>query len=128
MIHLHSSRVAMESRAKGLTNQTRSRLQFEMEIREAALKVPNRFKWAVLTTIYGFYGSLMYCVWDVYSWDVMEPITYFIGFSAVLGNSFYHSFTKKVHVASNLISSQGAYCLVGCNVYEYMAKELSCTT
>ncbi|CCI47694.1 unnamed protein product [Albugo candida] len=102
MIHLHSSRVAMESRAKGLTNQTRSRLQLEMEIREAALKVPNRFKWAVLTTIYGFYGSLMYCVWDVYSWDVMEPITYFIGFSAVLGNSFYHSFTKKDATYTNI--------------------------
>nr|CCA20782.1 conserved hypothetical protein [Albugo laibachii Nc14]CCA23712.1 conserved hypothetical protein [Albugo laibachii Nc14] len=102
MTHLHSSRIAMETHAKELAGQTRSRLELEVEIRETALKVPNRFKWAVLTTIYGFYGSLMYCVWDVYSWDVMEPITYFIGFSAVLGNSFYHSFTKKDATYTNI--------------------------
>lgn len=74
--------------------------QREREVHVAARRMPNAQKWVGLTGLTGFYGTLMYCVWDVYSWDVMEPITYFIGFTAVLGNSFYSTITKKVRVAA----------------------------
>ncbi|KAG7390134.1 hypothetical protein PHYBOEH_007150 [Phytophthora boehmeriae] len=74
----------------------------EAEVRQAALRLPNAQKWLGLTSLTTFYGALMYCVWDVYSWDVMEPITYFIGFTAVLGNSFYHTITKKDPTYSNM--------------------------
>ncbi|KAF4318719.1 hypothetical protein BBO99_00007130 [Phytophthora kernoviae] len=74
----------------------------EAEVRQAAFRLPNAQKWLGLTGLTTFYGTLMYCVWDVYSWDVMEPITYFIGFTAVLGNSFYHTITKKDPTYSNM--------------------------
>ncbi|KAL4174803.1 hypothetical protein KRP22_006732 [Phytophthora ramorum] len=72
------------------------------EVHLAARRMPNAQKWLGLTGLTGFYGALMYCVWDVYSWDVMEPITYFIGFTAVLGNSFYSTITKKDPTYSNM--------------------------
>ncbi|KAG6599627.1 V-type ATPase, G subunit [Phytophthora cinnamomi] len=76
--------------------------QVEAEVHVAARRMPNAQKWLGLTGLTGFYGALMYCVWDVYSWDVMEPITYFIGFTAVLGNSFYSTITKKDPTYSNI--------------------------
>ncbi|CAI5718212.1 unnamed protein product [Hyaloperonospora brassicae] len=76
--------------------------QMEREVHVAARRMPNAQKWVGLTGLTGFYGTLMYCVWDVYSWDVMEPITYFIGFTAVLGNSFYSTITKKDPTYSNI--------------------------
>ncbi|KAE8889443.1 hypothetical protein PF005_g6957 [Phytophthora fragariae] len=76
--------------------------QVESDVHLAARRTPNAQKWVGLTGLTGFYGALMYCVWDVYSWDVMEPITYFIGFTAVLGNSFYYTITKKDPTYSNI--------------------------
>ncbi|TMW61725.1 hypothetical protein Poli38472_010788 [Pythium oligandrum] len=72
------------------------------ETHKDARKLPNAGKWVALSGITTFYGSLMYMVWDVYSWDVMEPITYFIGFTAVLANSFYHTITKKDATYTNI--------------------------
>jgi hypothetical protein len=78
-------------------HSARKKLQMvQDEVHAAALRLPNAQKWVGLSSLTGVYGVLMYCVWDVYSWDVMEPITYFIGFTAVLGNSFYSTITKKV--------------------------------
>ncbi|KAL8005152.1 putative calcium uniporter protein [Plasmopara halstedii] len=76
--------------------------QIEKDVALAARWMPNVQKWFGLTSLTGFYGTLMYCVWDVYSWDVMEPITYFIGFTTVLGNSFYHAMTKQDPTYSNM--------------------------
>ena len=39
---------------------------------------------------------MAYLVWDVQSWDVMEPVTYFIGLTVVVGTSLYHTITKHV--------------------------------
>lgn len=76
--------------------------QVEASVALAARRMPNVQKWVGLSSLTGFYGALMYCVWDVYSWDVMEPITYFIGFTAVLSSSFYHAITKKDPTYSNI--------------------------
>lgn len=99
----HDTR-AHETKLHELESELKKALAVDDDARRAARKLPNAYKWVALTGISGFYGSLMYCVWDVYSWDVMEPITYFIGFTAVLANSFYHSVTKKVCTLSALAS------------------------
>lgn len=89
-------RKAQEARLQTLESELKKVLALELETQRAARALPNAQKWVALTGITSFYGTLMYLVWDVYSWDVMEPITYFIGFTAVLANSFYHTITKKV--------------------------------
>lgn len=93
-------RKTQEARLEELTSELKKAVAVDADTHKAAHKVPNAQKWVALSGISAFYGSLMYLVWDVYSWDVMEPITYFIGFTAVLGNSFYHTITKKVRRGS----------------------------
>lgn len=39
-------------------------------------------------------GGLAYCVWEVYSWDVMEPFCYFLGLSVAWTSYFYFAKTK----------------------------------
>ncbi|KAG7382012.1 hypothetical protein PHYPSEUDO_005373 [Phytophthora pseudosyringae] len=97
----HDRRVKERQLAE-LNSSLKKLQQVENEVQLAARRMPNAQKWVGLTGLTGFYGALMYCVWDVYSWDVMEPITYFIGFTAVLGNSFYSSITKKDPTYSNM--------------------------
>ncbi|TYZ57899.1 hypothetical protein PybrP1_010503 [[Pythium] brassicae (nom. inval.)] len=95
-------RKAQEARLEELTSELKKAQAVDADTQRAAQKVPNAQKWITLTGLSTFYGSLMYLVWDVYSWDVMEPITYFIGFTAVLGNSFYHTITKKDPTYTNI--------------------------
>ncbi|CAI5742811.1 unnamed protein product [Peronospora destructor] len=97
----HDRRVK-ESQLAALKSSMKKLQQVEHDVHVAAHRMPNAQKWVGLTGLTGFYGVLMYYVWDVYSWDVMEPITYFIGFTAVLGNSFYSAITKKDPTYSNI--------------------------
>lgn len=85
-----------EDRLEELQSELKKALAIDCDIHKAAQTLPNAQKWVALAGLSSFYGTLMYLVWDVYSWDIMEPITYFIGFTALLGNSFYHTITKKV--------------------------------
>ncbi|KAF1314386.1 V-type atpase, g subunit, partial [Globisporangium splendens] len=91
-----------EARLEELQSELKKLVAINAETRKAAQTLPNVQKWVVFTGLTSFYGSLMYLVWDVYSWDIMEPITYFIGFTAVLGNSFYHTITKKDATYTNI--------------------------
>ncbi|POM60245.1 V-type ATPase, G subunit [Phytophthora palmivora] len=102
LYNIKHDRKVKERELDALNNSLKKLQQVDNEVHLAARRMPNAQKWVGLTGLTGFYGALMYCVWDVYSWDVMEPITYFIGFTAVLGNSFYSSITKKDPTYSNM--------------------------
>ncbi|KUF89124.1 hypothetical protein AM588_10002073 [Phytophthora nicotianae] len=102
LYNIKHDRKVKERQLAELNSKLKKLQQVENEVHLAARRLPNAQKWVGLTSLTGFYGALMYCVWDVYSWDVMEPITYFIGFTAVLGNSFYSTITKKDPTYSNM--------------------------
>ena len=51
------------------------------DIEAHAMRVLIRYKWLGFLTLNAQFGFLGYLVWGVESWDVMEPITYFIGFT-----------------------------------------------
>jgi hypothetical protein len=91
-----------EDRLEELQSELKKALAIDFDIHKAAQTLPNAQKWVALAGLSSFYGTLMYLVWDVYSWDIMEPITYFIGFTALLGNSFYHTITKKDATYTNI--------------------------
>jgi hypothetical protein len=102
LYNVKHARKRQEDKLFELQSELAKATQLDVETHKIARKLPNTGKWVALTGLTSFYGSLMYLVWDVYSWDVMEPITYFIGFTAVLGNSFYHSITKKDATYTNI--------------------------
>lgn len=102
LYNIKHDRRKKETRLRELEAELRRLEAVDADIQKAALRLPNAQKWVALSALTSFYGGLMYCVWDVYSWDVMEPITYFIGFTAVLGNSFYHTVTKQDATYSNM--------------------------
>lgn len=61
-----------------------------------------RLTWLGFAGLNAQFGGLAYLVWDVHSWDVMEPITFFIGFAYAIGASVYFSMTKQDANYSNL--------------------------
>ncbi|KDO22819.1 hypothetical protein SPRG_11578 [Saprolegnia parasitica CBS 223.65] len=102
LYNLKHERMATESQILDAQEEWRKVATIETELRNAATTAPNVQKFLGLGFITTFYGGLAYTVWDVYSWDVMEPITYFIGFSAVLASSFYHTMTNRESTYPNM--------------------------
>jgi len=46
-------------------------------------------------TQFGFMARL---TWWEYSWDVMEPVTYFVGYATAIAMFAYYVITRKVSV------------------------------
>ncbi|OQS01859.1 hypothetical protein THRCLA_05695 [Thraustotheca clavata] len=102
LYNLKHERMATESRILDVQEEWRKAATIDADLRKAAKTAPNVQKFAALGFITTFYGGLAYTVWDVYSWDIMEPITYFIGFSYVVASSFYHTKTKAESTYPNM--------------------------
>jgi hypothetical protein len=51
------------------------------------------------------FGVLFYFVYDVYSWDIMEPFGYFLGAGYTLAAALYFSLTKKDPTYGHLLTT-----------------------
>jgi len=60
-----------------------------------AKKHGDRWMWAGFTYFVTQTGGLSYLVWGKYDWGIMEPFTYFVGFSGVLLGYAFYSLLKK---------------------------------
>ena len=91
-----------ESELRALEAQLSKALAIEAEITKKAEKLLLKYKWLVFLGLNAQFGGMAYLVWDVLSWDVVEPLTYFMGLSAAIGVSLYHSMTRKDFSLTNL--------------------------
>ncbi|CAM9713484.1 unnamed protein product, partial [Pylaiella littoralis] len=67
-----------------------------------ARRVVTLKKSAVLAFMTAQFGILAYCVYEVFSWDVMEPATYFLMLSYSVGSSLYFSTKNREASFGNL--------------------------
>jgi len=62
-----------------------------------AKKHTNRMVWLGLGLMSIQAGILARLTWFDYSWDIVEPISYFVSYSAVIGVYAYFVLTRKVN-------------------------------
>lgn len=55
-----------------------------------------RLLWAGLALLSAQGGALAWLTWWVYSWDIMEPVTYFLTYSTSISAFGYFVLTKQV--------------------------------
>lgn len=56
----------------------------------------SRALWAGLALLSVQGGALAWLTWWVYSWDIMEPVTYFLTYSTSMSVYAYYVLTKQV--------------------------------
>lgn len=65
-----------------------------------AKKHTNRAVWFGLGLMGIQAGIMARLTWFDYSWDIVEPISYFVSYSAVVGTYAYFVLTRKVKLNS----------------------------
>ena len=60
-----------------------------------AKKGQRRYAWIGFSGLVAQFGVLGYFVWEVLSWDVMEPFCYFLGMTSVVGSYIYFAVNKR---------------------------------
>jgi calcium uniporter protein, mitochondrial len=68
----------------------------KLELALQAKKHTNRMIWLGLGLMGTQLGILARLTWFDYSWDIVEPISYFVSYSACIGCYAYFVLTRKV--------------------------------
>lgn len=58
----------------------------------------SRLLWVGLALMSTQGGALAWLTWWVYSWDIMEPVTYFITYGSAMAFYAYFVLTKQVNL------------------------------
>ena len=68
----------------------------KQELALRAEKRTNRLTWLGLSLMGLQFGLLARLTWWEYSWDIMEPVTYFVGYGSAVAMFGYYILTKQV--------------------------------
>lgn len=71
-------------------------VQMKAQLSRTAEFHSSRALWVGLALLSVQGGALAWLTWWVYSWDVMEPVTYFITYATSMGVFAYYVLTKQV--------------------------------
>ena len=69
-----------------------------------AEKRTNRLTWLGLGLMGLQFGLLARLTWFEYSWDIMEPVTYFVGYGSAVAMFGYYILTKQVRCLTLILS------------------------
>lgn len=87
--------------ANRLTPSLRSFQQL-LDIENAAYRRANFFIWTFLIMMSVQFGGLARLTWWEYSWDIMEPVTYFVTYGTTMTWFIYYLVTKQVGHTMNI--------------------------
>lgn len=74
-------------------------------ITDSADAKTSRLLWVGLALMSTQGGALAWLTWWVYSWDIMEPVTYFITYGSAM--AFYAYFVLTKQVSPRLVYCKG---------------------
>lgn len=60
--------------------------------------------WLGLGLMSAQFGVLARLTWWEYSWDIMEPVTYFVTYGTVMGAFAYYCLTNQVNIICFFVS------------------------
>ncbi|XP_034627318.1 calcium uniporter regulatory subunit MCUb, mitochondrial [Trachemys scripta elegans] len=80
--------------------------QMKAKIATSADAKTNRLLWTGLALLSTQGGALAWLTWWVYSWDIMEPVTYFITYGSALAFYAYFVLTKQDYVYPDIKDRQ----------------------
>ena len=70
----------------------------QRQLAEKAEKRTTFLKWFGLGMMSLQFGILARLTWWEYSWDIMEPVTYFVTYGTTMGMYAYYVCTKQVRI------------------------------
>ncbi|CAK9816857.1 Calcium uniporter protein, mitochondrial [Anthophora plagiata] len=80
---------------------------FEQKLQEleaTAVRKANIFVWMVLMLMSIQFSGLARLTWWEYSWDIMEPVTYFVTYATTMGWFIYFAVTKQEYMLPDVLS------------------------
>lgn len=91
-----------EQQLKAQLQQAQAELQpLEEKVTQMNQKIRlnnNGFVWLGLGAMCVQFGVLSRLTWCEYSWDIIEPVTYFIGYGTLMGMFAYYIITRQEYV------------------------------
>ncbi|CAN2388882.1 Mitochondrial calcium uniporter dominant negative beta subunit [Pristimantis euphronides] len=85
-------------RLESLREELQPLEEMKRNIMAVAEAKTSRLKWVGLAFLSTQGGALAWLTWWVYSWDIMEPVTYFITYGSAIGFYAYFLLTKLDYV------------------------------
>ncbi|XP_075888303.1 calcium uniporter regulatory subunit MCUb, mitochondrial-like [Nelusetta ayraudi] len=95
--HLLQERQLLE-KLDNLKQQLSPMEKVRAQLSKTAEAQSSRVVWTGLAMLSVQGGALAWLTWWVYSWDVMEPVTYFITYATSMGAFAYYVLTKQDYV------------------------------
>ncbi|XP_050445214.1 calcium uniporter protein, mitochondrial isoform X1 [Cataglyphis hispanica] len=74
------------------------------EIQNAAYKRANFFIWTFLIMMSIQFGALARLTWWEYSWDIMEPVTYFVTYGTTMMWFIYYLVTRQEYMLPDVLN------------------------
>jgi hypothetical protein len=110
--HQIQKEVELSTQLETLQQELLPMEQQKLELELVAQRRSNWMAWAGLGLMSVQFGILARLTWWEYSWDIMEPVTYFVTYGTAMAGYAYFVLTREVTIPSKCANepSQRTFC------------------